>query len=92
MFSMGIFIVLPSLQQASEEPARTLAGVVAAGQADGVIAPAPIGEVTLAAWSLVHGLAMLLVGRRIPVPDIDDAFVEHMAGQCVALLMRGLAR
>ena len=34
----------------------------------------------------------LLAGRRIPVPVVDDAFVEHMAEQCVALLMRGLAR
>jgi AcrR family transcriptional regulator len=94
MFSQAIpdWSAHPSLQQASEELARTLADVVAAGQAAGAMQPAPLGEMTLTAWSLVHGLAMLLVGRRIPVPTIDDAFVEHMAGQCVGLLMHGLAR
>jgi AcrR family transcriptional regulator len=94
MFSQAIpdWSAHPSLQQASEELARTLADVVAAGQAAGAMQPAPLGEMTLTAWSLVHGLAMLLVGRRIPVPAVDDAFVEHMAEQCVGLLMRGLAR
>jgi AcrR family transcriptional regulator len=94
MFSQAIpdWSAHPTLQQASEELAQTLAGVVAAGQAAGSMQPAPLGEMTLTAWSLVHGLAMLLVGKRIPVPAVDDAFVEHMAGQCVALLMRGLAR
>ena len=94
MFSQAIpdWSAHPSLQQASEELAQTLAGVVAAGQAAGAMQPAPLGQMTLTAWSLVHGLAMLLVGKRIPVPAVDDAFVEHMAEQCVALLMRGLAR
>jgi len=94
MFSQAIpdWTAYPALQQASEELAQTLAGVVAAGQASGAIRGAPLGDVTLAAWSLVHGLALLLVGRRIPVPAIDGAFIEYMAEQCVALLMRGLAR
>jgi AcrR family transcriptional regulator len=81
----------PSLQLASEELAQTLAGVVAAGQAAGTLRAAPFGEVTLTAWSLVHGLTLLLAGRRIPAATVDDAFVERMAEQCVALLMQGLA-
>ena len=81
----------PTLQESATALAQTLAGVVAAGQADGSIRAAPLGDVTLTAWSLVHGLAMLLAGRRIPVPEIDDAFIEHMAAQAVSLLVRGLA-
>ena len=94
MFSQAIpdWTVHPSLQQASEELARTLADVVSAGQAAGVMRPAPLGDVTLAAWSLVHGLALLLAGRRIPAPVIDEAFIERMGEQCVTLLMQGLAR
>jgi AcrR family transcriptional regulator len=94
MFSQAIpdWTAYPALQQASEELAQTLAGVVAAGQASGAIEGAPLGDVTLTAWSLVHGLTLLLVGRRIPAPAIDEAFIEHMAEQCVALLMHGLAR
>ena len=82
----------PSLQVASEELAQTLAGVVAAGQSAGTLRAAPLGDVTLTAWSLVHGLTLLLAGRRIPAAAVDDAFVERMAEQCVALLMQGLAR
>ena len=81
----------PSLQLASEELAQTLAGVVAAGQVAGTLRAAPLGDVTLAAWSLVHGLTLLLAGRRIPAAAVDDAFVERMAQQCVTLLMQGLA-
>ncbi len=94
MFSQAIpdWSAHPSLQQASEALAQTLAGVVAAGQAEGAMQPAPLGEMTLTAWSLVHGLTLLLVGRRIPAPVVDDAFVERMAAQCVELLMTGLAR
>ena len=93
MFSQAIpdWSAYPSLQQASGELAQTLADVVARGQVAGTIRAAPLGDVTLTAWSLVHGLAMLLVGKRIPVANIDDAFVEHMAAQCVTLLVRGLA-
>ena len=94
MFGQAIpdWSVHPSLQQASEELARTLADVVAAGQAAGAMRAAPLGDVTLTAWSLVHGLALLLAGRRIPAAAVDDAFVEHMAEQCVTLLMQGLTR
>ena len=81
----------PGLQAASEDLAQTLAGIVAAGQATGEIRAVPLGDVTLAAWSLVHGLALLIVGRRIPVPSIDDAFVEHASRACVALLFAGIA-
>ena len=93
MFGQAIpdWSIHPSLQESATALAQTLAGVVAAGQADGSIRAAPLGDVTLTAWSLVHGLAMLLAGRRIPVENIDEAFVEHMAAQAVALLVRGLA-
>jgi AcrR family transcriptional regulator len=82
----------PGLRAASEDLAQTLAGIVAAGQENGEIRAVPLGDVTLAAWSLVHGLALLIVGRRIPVPAIDDAFVEHASHACVALLFAGIAK
>jgi len=93
MFGQAIpdWTIHPSLQEAANALAQTLADVVAAGQAGGTIRAAPLGDVTLTAWSLVHGLAMLMAGRRIPVENVDEAFVEHMAAQAVALLMGGLA-
>ena len=94
MFSQAIpdWSLHPGLKEASDELAATLADVVAAGQEAGGLRLAPLGELTLTAWSLVHGLALLLVGRRIPVPEIDDAFVEHVSQACVELLVQGLAK
>lgn len=93
MFSQAIpdWSAYPSLSQASEELADTLGSLVAAGQAAGLLRAAPIGDVTLTAWSLVHGLTLLIIGRRIPVDDIDDAFVERMSRECVELLVHGIA-
>jgi AcrR family transcriptional regulator len=93
MFSQAIpdWSAYPQLSQASAELAGTLASLVAAGQAAGLLRASPIGDVTLTAWSLVHGLTLLIVGRRIPVEDIDDAFVERMSHACVELLVHGIA-
>jgi AcrR family transcriptional regulator len=80
----------PSLAQASSELATTLADIVKAGQASGELRAGSIGDLTLTAWSLVHGLALLIVGRRIPDVKVDAAFVKHASRRCVALLIDGL--
>ena len=79
-----------SLAQASAELAQTLADVVQAGQASGELRAGDVGDLTLTAWSLVHGLALLIVGRRIPGVKVDAAFVRHASKRCVALLVDGL--
>lgn len=78
------------LAAASNELAQTLAEVVQAGQASGELKAGPYGELTLVAWSLVHGLALLLAGQRIPGAAVDEAFVEQAARRSVALLVDGL--
>jgi AcrR family transcriptional regulator len=80
----------PGLVQASQELAATLADVVVAGQASGDIREGALGDLTLTAWSLVHGLALLLLGRHIPGVTVDEAFVRHAAERCTALLIDGL--
>lgn len=78
------------LVDASRQLAGTLAGIVTQGQASGVMRPGPVGDLTLAAWSLVHGLALLIAGRRIPGVPADDAFVRRAAKRCTRLLIDGL--
>jgi AcrR family transcriptional regulator len=78
------------LAEASGQLAETLAGIVASGQASGDIRAGDVGDLTLCAWSLVHGLALLIVGRRIPGMRMDAAFVKHAAAQCTTLLIEGL--
>ncbi|HEX6362320.1 MAG TPA: TetR/AcrR family transcriptional regulator [Albitalea sp.] len=80
----------PSLAGASEELAGLLAETVKAGQDSGELRAGDLGDLTLTAWSLVHGLALLLVGRRIPGVKVDAAFARHAAQRCVSLLTEGL--
>ena len=89
--AVGDWAAHPGLKAAADELAATLADVVAAGQACGALRAAPPSDVTLAAWSLVHGLALLLAGRRLPVAVINEAYVEHVCRACVDLLVDGLA-
>jgi AcrR family transcriptional regulator len=78
------------LAAASGQLAETLAGIVSDGQASGDIRAGDVGDLTLSAWSLVHGLALLIVGRRIPGMRMDAAFVKRAAAQCTTLLIEGL--
>jgi AcrR family transcriptional regulator len=78
------------LVQAARELAETLASIVTRGQASGDIRSGEVGDLTLTAWSLVHGLALLLLGRRIPGAKVDAAFVKRAADHCTTLLIEGL--
>ncbi|HSW08488.1 TetR/AcrR family transcriptional regulator [Aquabacterium sp.] len=82
----------PSLAGASAALADTLSDVVKAGQASGALREGDVGDLTLTAWSLVHGLALLMAGRRIPQAAVDAAFVRRASQRCVALLIDGLGR
>ena len=62
------------------------------GQAQGAIRPGPVGDLALTAWSLVHGLAVLAAGRRIPGASVDDAFIRRAARRATRLLVDGLRR
>jgi AcrR family transcriptional regulator len=82
----------PSLAQASAALADSLAGVVRAGQDAGELRTGSLQDLTLTAWSLVHGLALLIVGRRIPNAKLDATFLRHSSQACVTLLIEGLRR
>lgn len=53
-----------------------LVGIIADGQAAGQLRPGPPEQAALAAWSLVHGLAMLLLERQLDV--LGGGAVEPM--------------
>jgi AcrR family transcriptional regulator len=51
----------------------------------------PPQAVALGAWSLVHGLAMLLIDGRVGEVEMSTADVEQLARQVTRVLGRGLA-
>ncbi|MDP3653032.1 MAG: TetR/AcrR family transcriptional regulator [Rhodoferax sp.] len=81
----------PALVQAGAALAQALTDLIVAGQACGEMRAGDPADLTLTAWSLVHGLALLVIGKRIPgaVGD-EEALIDQIAQRCVALLAQGL--
>jgi len=63
----------PELEAAGKEAFDTLRDVVAAGIAAGEFRPGDPDEVSLACWSMVHGLSMLLINGAVPKPTTRAA-------------------
>ena len=80
----------PALQEAREAAFGVLTGVLARGQASGQVRPDPVLDQALAAWSLVHGLATLLIDQRVSFLGASPAEAERHARLAVAALFEGL--
>jgi AcrR family transcriptional regulator len=92
MFSNAIpdWQKFPELATVGQVLTQRLQSTIAQGQQCGEIRAGDIGSLSVAAWSMVHGLAMLLAGKRIPAATADEAYVQHAADQCVHILAHGL--
>lgn len=88
--AIGDWSAHAGLAQASQALAGLLAGIVQDGQRSGELRGGPPADLALAAWAMVHGLALLLAGRRIPGASLDAAFVRQAMQRCVDLLIEGL--
>jgi len=60
--------VTPELQQAANEAYETLRGLVAGGVTGGALVGGDADTVSLACWSMVHGLSHLLISDAIVLP------------------------
>ncbi|MFT3922282.1 MAG: TetR/AcrR family transcriptional regulator [Myxococcales bacterium] len=80
----------PDLQAAGEEAFGVLLAAIQACHGAGELSGNP-GDIALASWSLVHGLASLHAdGALAPVlPDVDD--IQRAARSAIQLLLRGIA-
>jgi AcrR family transcriptional regulator len=91
----GDFIVshgaYPSLAEAGKEAYELLAGAVRAGQQAGRIRSEDALLVALAAWSQVHGLALLIASGQIPAEGVDPISHRMLADGVLRLLQEGLS-
>ena len=81
-----------SLRQAGAEAYATLRAVVAEGAASGELRasrPEDEDRLALASWSMVHGLATLIVNGAIPAPPSPAALRELTSG-LLLLLGKGI--
>ena len=76
------------LKEASDSTYQRLAHIVKDCQAQGLLRSGDPESLALTAWSLSHGLAVLVVDKQVSVRD--DADLEKMVRQAAADLFSGL--
>jgi len=81
----------PALLESSKKAYDVLVSVVREGQQTGRIGAQNERLVTLAAWSQVHGLAMLIASGRIRPEGAERIDHKSLAGSVIALLRDGLS-
>ena len=80
----------PSRAEASRQAFMVLVNVIVAGQSAGVIRAGEPQQLAQAAWSLVHGLAMLLIDGQLPVTESRE--LDALSGFVVRVFVEGLAK
>jgi AcrR family transcriptional regulator len=79
----------PALVEASAALYAKLTEIIKSGQEKGKFRAGDPADLALTAWSLVHGLTLLICGRRVAGCD-DAVFVERRSQRVTALLIEGL--
>jgi len=81
----------PSLQAAGQEAYQVLRTQIAAGIRGGWLRSGDPEEMSLAAWSLVHGLSMLMIDGQLSQSVPNDAAARAVTGVLIRSLENGLA-
>ena len=82
----------PSLQAAGDEAYQVLRTQIQAGVRDGWLRPGDPEEMSLAAWSLVHGLSMLMIDGQLSAAIPHEAAARAVTVALIRSLENGLAR
>lgn len=79
-----------SLRQASAQAFQSLVGIVRAGVQAGVFKESPAEELTIAAWSMVHGLATLITSGMLGGIAGSRREVRRLGRQLAQTLLHGM--
>ncbi|WP_088239526.1 TetR/AcrR family transcriptional regulator [Calothrix rhizosoleniae] len=77
-----------SLEEASQQAFMVLENVIIEGQSQGLIKSGESRQLAWVAWSLVHGLAMLLIDNQLSLVKAED--VESISSFVTRTLIEGL--
>jgi AcrR family transcriptional regulator len=81
----------PGLAEISEEAYGLLTSIVRDGLQAGGLRGTDERTITLATWSIVHGLAQLITGGRLQTKDMPPLAIREMALAVTTLLHEGIA-
>ncbi|MCA1995021.1 MAG: TetR/AcrR family transcriptional regulator [Coleofasciculus sp. S288] len=79
-----------ALTKAGEATFAVLVNVIMTGQTAGVFSTGEPRQLAWAAWSLVHGLAMLLIDQQLPLSD--EQAITSIATLATQTLAQGMQR
>ena len=93
MFSSDLYAAgeTPELREAGEPTLRALVDCIAEGQAAGLVRAGDPAALAVPAWSMVHGVAMLLVDHQLVALLGERVDVDAQARAAVEVVARGLA-
>lgn len=80
----------PSLNTVAREAFAEMVHAITAGQAIGVIQPSDPRQLAWISWSLVHGLALLLIDRQLPI--VDEQEISSLVSMATHSLIYGLQK
>ena len=81
----------PALRAAGDEAYGVLRGLIVEGLADGSVGGADPDSLSLAAWSLVHGLSMLAIDGQLSHFGDAGQLADRVTRQLLGLLETGIA-
>ena len=80
------------LREASRSAFQSLMKIVENGQAAGLYRKAPTRDLTLAAWSMVHGLSMLISSGPLKEMATSKRYIKKLGGVISEILLSGMLR
>ena len=80
----------PDLYEASKQVFKQYAEVITRGQQQGSIVQGEVGGLAGVLWSLLHGVAMLIIENQMSPYVEGPEKIEHMALLSVQTLYRGM--
>ena len=81
-----------SMRDAADRAFRCFESIIANGVAQQIYKDLPIQQLTLIAWSAVHGLAMLMTASQFKAFPATPKVINDLAGLVSTTLMQGLLR
>lgn len=82
----------PTLYKATKEIFWLIVNTIEAGQIRGEIVEGDPKELMVVFWSLIHGMAMLIIDDQIPGTRYNPVFTNHLLTLAIQSLCSGIAQ
>ncbi|MCZ8157212.1 MAG: TetR/AcrR family transcriptional regulator [Leptospira sp.] len=82
----------PTLRQSEDLPFQILLDIISETKKEGRLVAVDIQKTTIAAWTMVHGIAMLLLGKQVMFRSSNLKEAKQMTKELIEQLYTGLKK